>query len=120
MTINSLVISDPDLLAETLAAIWRLNKKKYRLLRRDDQTFQQWLDLADEYSIQDSRANAAFCLCMARRLGYDPNIKPAEDNVDLEADPKTGQWESLRNISHPLESYDLETRADLGDSDDNR
>jgi len=47
----------------------RLNTEKHHLECRDDQTAAQWLDLAARYQANLSRANAAYCLSMARKLG---------------------------------------------------
>jgi hypothetical protein len=103
---NTLIITDAAQLEETLIETRRLNKKKYHLKFRDDQTAQQWLDLAEEYSKVDSRANAAFCRCEARRLGHIPSYgpEPVEDDLEIKPEPID-------------ESFDWELRRDIGDND---
>jgi hypothetical protein len=104
---NTLIITDAAQFEETLTETRRLNKKKYYLKFRDDQTAQQWLDLAEEYSKVDSRANAAFCRCEAMRLGHipeDPKEDPEDDDIEIEPTEEPAD-----------ESFDWELRADIGD-----
>jgi hypothetical protein len=111
---NTLIITDAAQLEETLAITRRLNKRKYYLARRDDQTAAQWLDLADEYSKLSSLANAAFCRCEAMRLGHDPDqeVEPVED--DLEPEPVEDN--AGLEVDIPVdEVFDWELRADIGD-----
>ena len=111
---NTLVITDPEQLEETLIKTRRLNKRKYYLARRDDQTARQWLDLADEYSRLDSRANAAFCRCEAMRLGHDPDQEVELVEDDLEPEPVEDN--AGLEVYIPIdEVFDWELRADIGD-----
>jgi len=89
---NILIIEDPAQREETMRQIKRLNTRKSNLLRRDDQTYQQWLDLTAKYSALFCLANAAFCYSQAGRLGYIPSPEP---EGDLETEPDVDPSETL-------------------------
>jgi hypothetical protein len=66
------MIPSPTLTSDDQAA--RLNKAKHHLEQRTDQTAANWLELADGYLKISSRANHAYCMTQAAKLGAPVSI----------------------------------------------
>lgn len=57
----------------------RLNRKKFILNTRTDQTLADWIELANSYAAIDSKGNFAYCMNKARYFGYKP--EPVNDEI---------------------------------------
>jgi len=62
----------------------RINKQKRNLSRRDDQTAEDWMKLANQYKQIDSRANFTYCQMKAIAMGADVSRETSEEEYQEE------------------------------------
>ena len=95
------IVVDPD------ADVKLLIREKFKLGTYPNQTYQDWLSLAEKFTVLGSRANAAGCMIHAHRLGA-----PRDVDAVLAAPivPARAAARVASLVSLPSDRYDWQDR----------